>query len=123
LRWRRPEHCKKFRILLPNAAEGHLTEPFRCELFGETDRLFVTEDLPIDAVLPKDTFDIAVDYSLKHWVALTDSTKAGRLEASNNFAERSKRSVAVRRIAFLFVAREIRLRSNTRWSRPARPTK
>jgi transposase len=57
-------------------------------------------------VLPKDTFGIAIHYALKHWVALTNFTKAGHLEASNNFAERCMRTVAVGRKAFLFVGSE-----------------
>ena len=57
-------------------------------------------------VLPKDTFGIAVNYALKHWVALTNFTKAGHLEASNNFAERCMRVVAVGRKAFLLVGSE-----------------
>jgi transposase len=58
------------------------------------------------SVLPKDTFGIAVNYAMKHWDALTNFTKAGYLEASNNFAERCMRSVAVGRKAFLFVGSE-----------------
>jgi len=57
-------------------------------------------------VLPKDTFGFAVNYAMKHWDALTNFTKAGHLEASNNFAERYMRSVAVGRKAFLFVGSE-----------------
>jgi len=56
--------------------------------------------------LPKDTFGIAVNYALKHWDALTNFTKAGHLDASNNFAERCMRSVAIGRKAFLFVGSE-----------------
>jgi transposase len=63
-------------------------------------------DQAVHTVLPKDTFGIAVNYALKHWVALTNYTKAGHLEASNNFAERCMRSVAVGRKAFLFVGSE-----------------
>ena len=37
------------------------------------------------------------------WDALTNFTKAGHLEASNNYAERCMRPVAVGRKAFLFV--------------------
>jgi transposase len=44
-------------------------------------------DNAVHTVLPKDTFGIAVNYALKHWEALTAFTKAGHLEASNNFAE------------------------------------
>jgi hypothetical protein len=57
-------------------------------------------------VLPKDTFGIAVNYALKHWEALTNFTKAGHLDASNNYAERCMRTVAVGRKAFLFVGSE-----------------
>jgi transposase len=39
-------------------------------------------------------------------VALTAFTEAGHLNASNNFAERWMRSVAVGRKAFLFVGSE-----------------
>jgi len=31
---------------------------------------------------------IAVNYALKHWEALTNFTKAGHLDASNNYVER-----------------------------------
>jgi transposase len=54
-------------------------------------------DQAVHTVLPKDTFGIAVNYAVKHWVALTAFTKAGHLEASNNFAERCMRIVAVGR--------------------------
>jgi transposase len=63
-------------------------------------------DRAVHTVLPKDTFGIAVNYALKHWDALTNFTKAGHLEASNNFAERCMRTVAVGRKAFLFVGSE-----------------
>jgi len=63
-------------------------------------------DNAVHTVLPKDTFGIAVNYALKHWEALTAFTKAGHLEASNNFAERCMRIVAVGRKAFLFVGSE-----------------
>ncbi len=63
-------------------------------------------DHAIHTVLPKDTFGIAVTYALKHWEALTNFTKAGHLDASNNYAERCMRTVAVGRQAFLFVGSE-----------------
>jgi transposase len=63
-------------------------------------------DQAAHTVLPKDTLGIAVHYALKHWEALTNFTKAGHLDASNNFAERCMRSVAVGRKAFLFVGSE-----------------
>ncbi len=63
-------------------------------------------DQAVHTVLPKDTFGVAVNYALKHWDALTNFTKAGHLEASNNYAERCMRSVAVGRKAFLFVGSE-----------------
>jgi transposase len=63
-------------------------------------------DQAVHTVLPKDSFGIAVNYALKHWEALTNFTTAGHLEASNNFAERYMRSVAVGRKAFLFVGSE-----------------
>src|SRR5208337_5686004 len=44
-------------------------------------------DHAVHTVLPKDTFGIAVNYALKHWDALTNFTKAGNLDASNNYAE------------------------------------
>jgi transposase len=47
-----------------------------------------------------------VNYALKHWEALTNFTKAGHLDASNNYAERCMRTVAVGRKAFLFVGSE-----------------
>lgn len=43
---------------------------------------------------------------MRHWSALTRFTEAGYLDASNNFAERLMRSVAVGRKAFLFVGSE-----------------
>jgi transposase len=43
---------------------------------------------------------------LKHWDALTVFTTAGRLEASNNYAERYTGIVAVGRKSFLFVGPE-----------------
>ncbi len=46
---------------------------------------------------------IAVNYALKHCEALTNFTKAGHLDASNNYVERCMRTVAVGRKAFLFV--------------------
>jgi transposase len=63
-------------------------------------------DHAVHTVLPKDTFGIAVNYALKHWEALTNFTKAGHLDASNNYAERCMRTVAVGRKAFLFVGSE-----------------
>jgi transposase len=63
-------------------------------------------DNAVHSVLPKDTFGIAVNYALKHWDALTNFTRAGHLEASNNYAERCVRTVAVGRKAFLFVGSE-----------------
>jgi transposase len=47
-----------------------------------------------------------VHYALKHWSALTRITEAGPLDASNNYAERGMRAVAIRRKAFLFVGSE-----------------
>ena len=58
------------------------------------------------SVLPKDTLGEAVHYALKHWSALTRFTEAGHLEASNNYAERCMRTVAVGRKAYLFVGSE-----------------
>jgi len=63
-------------------------------------------DHAVHTVLPKDTFGIAVNYALKHWEALTNFTKAGQLDASNNYAEGCMRPVAVGRKAFLFVGSE-----------------
>ena len=63
-------------------------------------------DNAVHTVLPKDTFGIAVNYALKHWEALTAFTRAGHLEASNNYAERCMRVAAVGRKAFLFVGSE-----------------
>lgn len=63
-------------------------------------------DNTVHSVLPKDTLGEAVHYALKHWNALTAFIKAGHLDASNNFAERCMRSVAVGRKAFLFVGSE-----------------
>ena len=63
-------------------------------------------DQTVHTVLPKDIFGIAVNYALKHWDALTNFTKAGHLEASNNYVERCMRPVAVGRKAFLFVGSE-----------------
>jgi len=63
-------------------------------------------DRAVHTVLPKDSLGIAVHYALKHWDALTRFTGAGHLEASNNYAERCMRTVAVGRKAFLFVGSE-----------------
>ena len=63
-------------------------------------------DNAVHTVLPKDSLGIAVNYALKHWEALTNFTQAGHLEASNNYAERCMRPVAVGRKAFLFVGSE-----------------
>ena len=63
-------------------------------------------DQTVHTVPLKDTFGIAVNYALKHWDALTNFTKAGHLEASNNYAERCMRPVAVGRNAFLFMGSE-----------------
>ncbi len=63
-------------------------------------------DQTVHAVLPKDALGEAVRYTLKHWAALTKFTEAGHLDASNNFAERCMRSVAIGRKAFLFVGSE-----------------
>ncbi|MBW4053575.1 MAG: transposase [Proteobacteria bacterium] len=54
-------------------------------------------DNTVHSVLPKDSLGEAVHYSLKHWSALTKFTEAGHLDASNNYAERCMRAVAVGR--------------------------
>jgi transposase len=63
-------------------------------------------DVQALAVLPKSALGEAVGYTLRHWDALCRYTEAGYLEASNNFAERCMRTVAVGRKAFLFVGSE-----------------
>ena len=63
-------------------------------------------DNAVHSVLPKDSLGEVVHYALKHWSALTRFTEAGRLDASNNYAERCMRAVAVGRKAFLFVGSE-----------------
>jgi len=63
-------------------------------------------DVQALAVLPKSALGEAVGYTLRHWDALCRYTEAGYLEASNNFAERCMRPVAVGRKAFLFVGSE-----------------
>ena len=63
-------------------------------------------DHAVHSVLPKDSLGEAVHYALKHWSALTRFTEAGHLNASNNYAERCMRAVAVGRKAFLFVGSE-----------------
>jgi hypothetical protein len=63
-------------------------------------------DNAVHSVLPKDSLGQAIYYALKHWTALTRFTEAGHLAASNNFAERLMRIVAVGRKAFLFVGSE-----------------
>jgi transposase len=60
----------------------------------------------VRTVLSKDAFGIAMSCALKHWEALTNFAMAGHLEASNNYAKRCMRSVAVGRKAFLFVSSE-----------------
>jgi len=61
------------------------------------DRFKTWLDQAVHTVLPKDTLGIAVNYALKHWDALTHFTKAGHLDASNNYAERCMRPVATER--------------------------
>jgi transposase len=83
-------------------------------------------DPAVYTVLPKDTFGIAVNFALKHWNALTNFTKAGHLEASNNYAECCMRPAAVGRKAFLFVGSEragMPRRSTNHWWNPAKPTR
>jgi hypothetical protein len=63
-------------------------------------------DVQAQAVLPKSGLGEAVGYALRHWEALCRYTEAGHLEASNNFAERCMRPVALGRKAFLFVGSE-----------------
>ena len=63
-------------------------------------------DVQALAVLPKSALGEAVGYTLRHWDALCRYTEAGYLEASNNFAERCMRPVALGRNAFLFVGSE-----------------
>ncbi len=63
-------------------------------------------DHTVHSVLPKDSLWEAVHYASKHWAALTKFTEAGHLDASNNFAERCMRAVAIGRKAFLFVGSE-----------------
>jgi hypothetical protein len=63
-------------------------------------------DAQANAVLPKSALGEAVGYALRHWEGLIRYTQAGHLEASNNYAERCMRSVAVGRKAFLFVGSE-----------------
>ncbi|MGH2448790.1 MAG: IS66 family transposase [Steroidobacteraceae bacterium] len=63
-------------------------------------------DNAVHSVLPKDSLGEAVIYALRHWAALTKFAEAGHLDASNNYAERLMRSVAVGRRAFLFVGSE-----------------
>jgi hypothetical protein len=60
----------------------------------------------VHTVLPKDSLREAIHYALRHWTALSRFTEAGHLDASNNFAERCMRAVAVGRKAFLFVGSE-----------------
>ena len=56
--------------------------------------------------LAKGSLGEPVHYTLKPWSALTKSTEAGHLEASNNYAGRCMKTVAVGRNAFLFVGSE-----------------
>ena len=63
-------------------------------------------DHAVHSVLPKDSLGEAAHYALKYWSALTRFTEAGHLDASNNYAERCMRAVAVGRKAFLFVGSE-----------------
>lgn len=63
-------------------------------------------DHAVQSVLPKDSLGEAVRYALKHWSALTRFTEAGHLAASNNYAERCMRPIAVGRKAFLSVGSE-----------------
>lgn len=58
------------------------------------------------AMPPKSALGEAISYTLRHWEALCRYTETGYLEASNNFAERCMRQVAVGRKAFLFVGSE-----------------
>ncbi len=63
-------------------------------------------DVQAQAVLPKSGLGEAIGYALRHWEALCRYIEAGHLEASNNFAERCMRPVALGRKAFLFVGSE-----------------
>jgi len=63
-------------------------------------------DAQANAVLPKSALGEAVGYALRHWEGFVRYTQAGHLEASNNYAERCMRSVAVGRKSFLFVGSE-----------------
>ena len=60
----------------------------------------------VHSVPPKESLGEAVHYALKNLTALTKFAEAGHLDASNNFAERCMRAVAVGRKAFLFVSSE-----------------
>ena len=81
-------------------------EERQCHTVPLLNRFKAWLDQAVHTVLPKDTFGIAVNYALKHWDALTNFTKAGHLDASNNYAERCMRPVAVGRKAFLFAGSE-----------------
>lgn len=63
-------------------------------------------DAQANAVLPKSALGEAVGYALRHWEGFVRYAQAGHLEASNNYAERLMRNVAVGRKAFLFVGSE-----------------
>jgi transposase len=60
----------------------------------------------VHSVLPKDSLGQAIHYALKHWTASTRFTEAGHLAASNNYAERCMRRVAVGEKAVLSVGSE-----------------
>jgi hypothetical protein len=55
-----------------------------------------------DAVLPKSLFGTAVTYGLNQWKKLTRFFEDGRIELSNNAAERSIRPFVIGRKNFLF---------------------
>lgn len=63
-------------------------------------------DNAVHSVLPKASLGEAVHYALRDWTALTQFTEAGHLDASNSYADRCMRAIAVGRKAFLFVVSE-----------------
>lgn len=108
----------------PHEALGFYKTLFRIEreiaLLSDAERLIQRErravsvlgafkawlDVQANAVLPKSALGEAVGYALRHWKGLTRYAHAGHLEASNNYAERLMRNVAVGRKAYLFVGSE-----------------
>ena len=70
------------------------------------DELKAWLDLTATQVLPKGPMGQAISYVQNQWVALTEYLKDGRLEMTNNAAERAVKPIAIGRKNWLFYQRE-----------------